>query len=74
MPRTFTEADREALRQRALTVQMWKHSAHTGAKSEDGKRRSAQRGRKTGLRGIEGLTMRRYLASLNRLCKALAAR
>ena len=76
MPRTWTAEDREKLREHAQTVQLWKAAAgkRTGATSEDGKRRAAQRGRKTGLRGVEGITMRRWLASLNSLCKALAAR
>ena len=74
MPRTWTDEDRAKARQRTLEVQMWKHSAHTGATSEDGKRRAAQRGRKTGLRGLEGIVMRRWLASLNSLCKAIATR
>jgi hypothetical protein len=59
----------------AKALRLWTHAAgkQTGPKTPEGRFRSGQRSRKHGLRSGDGIAMARWLASVNRLVKSLAA-
>lgn len=69
-----SNADR--LRDHARAVQLWTHAQglRTGPRSLDGKRRSALRGLKHGLRTPGYYALRAYLRSLKSLLNDLEAR
>lgn len=73
MPKPSKPIDADKLRRHAEDLRLWEHASghHTGPKTEEGKARSAQRSRKHGLRSADGEAMRRWLASVNRLCRDL---
>lgn len=63
----------ERLRDHAQALRLWEHAAgrHTGPRTPEGRYRSGQRSRKHGLRSGDGVAMARWLASVNRLVRAL---
>lgn len=65
--------DLDQRRAHAQGLRLWEHAAgkHTGPKTPEGRYRAGQRSRKHGLRSGDGVAMLRWVASLNRLLRAL---
>lgn len=68
--------DLDQRRDHAKALRLWEHAAgkHTGPKTPEGRFRSGQRSRKHGLRSGDGVAMARWLASVNRLVRALGVK
>lgn len=67
--------DLDQRRAHAQGLRLWEHASgkHTGPKTPEGRYRAGQRSRKHGLRSGDGIAMARWIASVNRLLRALAS-
>lgn len=76
MPKPSKSIDLDQRRDHAKALRLWERAAgkHTGPKTLEGRFRSGQRSRKHGLRSGDGIAMARWLASVNRLVRALGVK
>lgn len=76
MPKPLTPETRARLREAALARRQWEHCTgrQTGPKTADGKRRSACRGMRHGMRTEAGRTLRTWIASVSALAAELKRR
>ena len=74
MPKPSRRIDLDQRRDHATDLRLWEHAKgkQTGPKTPEGRQRSAQRARKHGLRSAEGKALTAWLASVERLVKAVS--
>lgn len=74
MPKPSKSIDLDQRRNHAKALHLWDHAwgKHTGPRTPEGRYRAGQRSRKHGLRSGDGIAMVRWIASVNRLVRALS--
>jgi hypothetical protein len=73
MPKRLSVDEIARLQAQAEALQLWEHARghHVGPLTTDGKRKSAMRGYRHGMRSLGGVAMLKWLASLQGLLVAL---